>query len=41
MKDDIIKQLKKNIRQFPILDPKTIYKEAKSKGNIETLVSYE
>jgi hypothetical protein len=41
MKNDIIKKLKQNIREFTILDPKSIYKEAKLKGNIETLVSYE
>jgi hypothetical protein len=28
-------------REIHIIDPKSIYKEAKSKGIVETLVSYE
>jgi hypothetical protein len=31
----------RNIRHLPIIDPKSIYKEAKAKGVVDTLVKYE
>jgi hypothetical protein len=33
--------MNKNIKEFLIIDPKSIYKEAKSNDIVDTLVSYE
>jgi hypothetical protein len=31
----------RNTRSLPIIDPKSIYKESKAKGDVDTLVKYE
>jgi hypothetical protein len=41
MKSDMIRNMIRISREIPIIDPKSIYKEAKSKGIVETLVNYE
>jgi hypothetical protein len=40
MKSDIMRKMKRNIAHLPVVDPKIIYKETKSKERVETLVDY-
>jgi hypothetical protein len=41
IKSDLVKNMMRNIRHLPIIDPKSIYKDAKARGVVDTLVKYE
>jgi hypothetical protein len=41
IKSDLVKNMMRNIRHLSIIDPKSIYKDAKAKGVVDTLVKYE
>jgi hypothetical protein len=41
IRSDIVKNMIRNPRTQPIIDPKSIYKDAKAEGAVDTIVKYD